>query len=267
MQKFFTIFASPEVKNRSNTSITYSANRKWTKNRKNLCGAICWSFTSFISWLWPQDSSTASCPTCRRVWRQVGRLRPKTFGCRKNTVSRNTPTFWRPGCKTPRATKLFFPIETGHASISTEAEYTGVNIYVKTDENSDPTVVRTLNRINYILLLSIPALLAKLSILILVALIINILRKSVRDEQPLPGRIIIYTRAVGFLLILAEVCTGVGSYIYQSTTRTFLEDSPLQVAASFPLNYWNIVMAILVLFSAEVFSIGSRLSEEQKLTI
>lgn len=51
----------------------------------------------------------------------------------------------------------------------------GVNIYVKTDENSDPTVVRTLNRINYILLLSIPALLAKLSILILVALIINIL--------------------------------------------------------------------------------------------
>ena len=26
---------------------------------------------------------------------------------RRNTVSRNTPTFWRPGCKTPRATKLF----------------------------------------------------------------------------------------------------------------------------------------------------------------
>lgn len=25
----------------------------------------------------------------------------------ENTVSRNTPTFWRPGCKTPRATKLF----------------------------------------------------------------------------------------------------------------------------------------------------------------
>ena len=89
--------------------------------------------------------------------------------------------------------ETLFPIETGHASISTEAEYTGVNIYVKTDENSDPTAVRTLNRINYILLLSIPALLAKLSILILVALIINILRKSVRDEQPLPGRIIIYT--------------------------------------------------------------------------
>ena len=54
---------------------------------------------------------------------------------------------------------------------------------------------------------------------------------------------------------------------YHCTARTLLEGSPLQVAASFPLNYWNIVMAILVLFSAEVFSIGSRLSEEQKLTI
>ncbi len=83
--------------------------------------------------------------------------------------------------------ETLFPIETGHASISTEAEYTGVNIYVKTDENSDPTVVRTLNRINYILLLSIPALLAKLSILILVALIINILRKSVRGRTTPAG--------------------------------------------------------------------------------
>lgn len=134
--------------------------------------------------------------------------------------------------------ETLFPIETGHASISTEAEYTGVNIYVKTDENSDPTVVRALNKINYTLLLFIPALLAKLSILILVALIINILRKSVRDEQPLPGRIIIYTRAVGFLLILAEVCAGFGVYIYHCTARTLLEGSPLQVAASFPLNYW-----------------------------
>lgn len=166
-----------------------------------------------------------------------------------------------------QSNEILFPIETGHASISTEAEYTGVNIYVKTDENSDPTVVRALNKINYTLLLFIPALLAKLSILILIALIINILRKSIRDEQPLPGRIIIYTRAVGFLLILAEVCAGFGVYIYHCTARTLLEGSPLQVAASFPLNYWNIVMAILVLFSAEVFSIGSRLSEEQKLTI
>lgn len=163
--------------------------------------------------------------------------------------------------------ETLFPIATGHASITTEAEYTGANIYVKTDEDSDPATVRALNKIVYTTLLFIPVLLAKLSILILVALIINILRKSVRNEQPLPGRIITYTRAVGFLMILAEACTGFGAYIYHCTARTILEGSALHVAASFPLNYWNIVMAILVLFSAEVFSIGSQLSEEQKLTI
>ena len=251
MQKFFTIFASPEVKNRSNTSITYSANRKWTKNRKKSLRRHL--LVIYIFYFLALAAGFIHSFRAPRVVESGDRL----AGCvrrhsdaGKHGIAQHTYFFGGPVAKTPRATKLFSPIETGHASISTEAEYTGVNIYVKTDENSDPTVVRTLNRINYILLLSIPALLAKLSILILVALIINILRKSVRDEQPLPGRIIIYTRAVGFLLILAEVCTGVGSYIYQSTTRTFLEDSPLQVAASFPLNYWNIVMAILVLFSA-----------------
>lgn len=55
-----------------------------------------------------------------------------------------------------QSNEILFPIETGHASISTEAEYTGVNIYVKTDENSDPTVVRALNKINYTLLLVHP---------------------------------------------------------------------------------------------------------------
>ena len=263
MQKFFTIFASPEVKNRSNTSITYQQTENGQKTEKIFAAPSA----GHLHLLFP-GSGRRIHPQLRapRVVESGDRL----AGCVRRhsdagkTRYRATHLLFGGPVANAQSDETLFPIETGHASISTEAEYTGVNIYVKTDENSDPTVVRTLNRINYILLLSIPALLAKLSILILVALIINILRKSVRDEQPLPGRIIIYTRAVGFLLILAEVCTGVGSYIYQSTTRTFLEDSPLQVAASFPLNYWNIVMAILVLFSAEVFSIGSRLSRRAK---
>ncbi len=117
------------------------------------------------------------------------------------------------------------------------------------------------------LLFFLPALLAKCALLILLALTINILRKSVRDEQPLPNRIITYTRTVGFLLIFAEVCLATGAFIHNRTAQILLEGSTLEVATSFPLNYWNLVMAILVLFSAEVFSIGSRLSEEQRFTI
>lgn len=267
MQKFFTIFASPEVKNRSNTSHYVFSKPKMDKKQKKYSAAPS---AGHLHLLFPGSG--------RRIHPQLRAPRVVESGDRlagcvrrhsdagKHGIAQHT-YFLAARLQNDQSNEILFPIETGHASISTEAEYTGVNIYVKTDENSDPTVVRALNKINYTLLLFIPALLAKLSILILVALIINILRKSVRDEQPLPGRIIIYTRAVGFLLILAEVCAGFGVYIYHCTARTLLEGSPLQVAASFPLNYWNIVMAILVLFSAEVFSIGSRLSEEQKLTI
>lgn len=158
-------------------------------------------------------------------------------------------------------------IEARNADVTVEAEYTSANLYVKTSDESDPELVRQLNKANYSLLLFIPALLAKLAILILVALIINILRKSVRDEQPLPTRIIIYSRIIAALLILSEICTALGAYIYHHAAQILLEGSMLQVDATFPLNYWNIFMAILILFSAEVFSIGSQLSEEQKLTI
>lgn len=165
------------------------------------------------------------------------------------------------------SSKTQHAIETRYASVTAEAEYTSVNLYVKTSDKSDPELVRQLKKANYSLLLFIPALLAKLAILILVALIINILRKSVRDEQPLPKRIITYTRIIAALLILSEICTALGAYIYHHAAQILLEGTALQVDATFPLNYWNIFMAILVLFSAEVFSIGSQLSEEQKLTI
>lgn len=164
--------------------------------------------------------------------------------------------------------KELTPIATSHPDFCVEAAYTGAKFFVTSSDKSDPAFLVRLQRMErYTLLFFIPALLAKLALLVLVALTINILRKSVRDEQPLPNRIITYTRTVGFLLIFAEICLAVGNSIHNRTAQFLLEGSTLEVETSFPLNYWNLVMAILVLFSAEVFSIGSRLSEEQKLTI
>lgn len=160
------------------------------------------------------------------------------------------------------------PIATSHPDIRVEAAYTDAKLWVTTSDGSDPECVAQLARMDESTwLLFIPALLAKLAVIILLALIINILRKSVRDEQPLPNRIATYTRCVGFLLLFAEVCLAIGAFIHNRTARILLEGSPLEVTTSFPLNYWNLVMAILILFSAEVFSIGIRLSEEQKFTI
>ena len=125
------------------------------KTEKNLCGAICWSFTSFyflalaagfIHSFVPHVSSSLA--TGWQAASEDIRMQEK-HGIAQHTY------FLAARLQNAQSDETLFPIETGHASISTEAEYTGVNIYVKTDENSDPTVVRTLNRINYILLLSI----------------------------------------------------------------------------------------------------------------
>ena len=51
------------------------------------------------------------------------------------------------------------------------------------------------------------------------------------------------------------------------TVTKILEGSSLAVNTAFTLNYWNVLIAILVIFTAEVFAIGSKLGEEQKLTI
>ena len=140
MQKFFTIFASPEVKNRSNTSITYSANRKWTKNRKkslrrHLLVIYIFYFLAlaagFIHSFVPHVSSSLA--TGWQAASEDIRMQEK-HGIAQHTY------FLAARLQNAQSDETLFPIETGHASISTEAEYTGVNIYVKTDENSDPTV-------------------------------------------------------------------------------------------------------------------------------
>lgn len=106
-----------------------------------------------------------------------------------------------------------------------------------------------------------------LAILILIALIINSLRKSIRDEQPLNQRNITLTRAIGILILAAELSDAGMKYINQMEATRLLSGTAYEVAQSFPVNYWNIIVGILFLFMAEVFSIGTQLSEEQKLTI
>ena len=108
---------------------------------------------------------------------------------------------------------------------------------------------------------------AYLAVLILIALIINSLRKSIRDEQPLRHGNIGRTRAIGILMLVAALSESFMKYINIREAATLLQGSALQVDTTFPLNYWNIIVGILMLFMAEVLVVGTQLSEEQKLTI
>ena len=74
-------------------------------------------------------------------------------------------------------------------------------------------------------------------------------------------------RIVGWLLILTELCNTLILYINQCKAAELLAGTPYGVITRFPLNYWNLIVGILFLFMAEVFAIGTQLSEEQKLTI
>lgn len=110
-------------------------------------------------------------------------------------------------------------------------------------------------------------LLSRLAIIILMAVIINSLRKSIRDEQTLSPHNILYSRIIGGLIIFSELLLSTVNWIQQCNAAQLLEGSSIIVNPSFPISYWNLMMGILIIFTAEVFAIGQQLSEEQKYTI
>jgi hypothetical protein len=105
------------------------------------------------------------------------------------------------------------------------------------------------------------------AIIVLMFLIIHSLRRSIRDELPLNSRNIGRTRLIGALIIFAEVCRAVSLWLMNGKAAELLAGTDIIIDTSFPISYWNILIGVLVLFTAEVFAIGYRLSEEQKLTI
>jgi len=68
-------------------------------------------------------------------------------------------------------------------------------------------------------------------------------------------------------LIVWELANAFILHINQCNAVELLAGTQYEVLNRFPLNYWNLIIGMLFLFMAEVFAIGTQLSEEQKLTI
>lgn len=103
-----------------------------------------------------------------------------------------------------------------------------------------------------------------IAIFVLIALIIKSLRKSINEESIIPKIDITRTRIIGILLIAIECGSMAITHINQLEAQRLLADTSLHVSMNFNVNF---IMGILIIFMAEVFSISSQLSEEQKLTI
>lgn len=108
---------------------------------------------------------------------------------------------------------------------------------------------------------------AYLTIIVLMILIINSVRRSIREERTLDKRNVWYLRAIGGLAILTELLDGLVARAMNLRAAQLLAGSQYTVDTSLHLSYSTIIIGVLIIFAAEVFAIGQNLSEEQKLTI
>lgn len=157
-------------------------------------------------------------------------------------------------------------VEGGGANTSVSVDNVRLRVTVP-EKYTVSNTLKVMANNGFAYLLSMLTGVAYLAVFILIALIINSLRKSIRDEQPLRHGNIGRTRAIGILMLVAALSESFMKYINIREAATLLQGSALQVDTTFPLNYWNIIVGILMLFMAEVLVVGTQLSEEQKLTI
>lgn len=102
--------------------------------------------------------------------------------------------------------------------------------------------------------------------IVLIALIINSMRCSIRDQRPLPAKNILYMRLIGGFVILNVLLEWIVLHLGHRMVALVSEEMPEAFARVIP-DYYTAVLGLLILFAAEIFAVGSHLSEEQKFTI
>ncbi len=153
--------------------------------------------------------------------------------------------------------------------VNAEASELVTDVTITSTPDTDPDLVESLHDKHVAsVYLGLASGLSWIAILIIIAVIINSLRKSIREQRPLPTTNIGYTRLIGVLVIADELFRAFEVYIGHGAMRQILDpDAVIHIGQNFPIEYGTIVLGLLIIFSAEVFAIGARLSEEQEYTI
>ncbi len=105
-----------------------------------------------------------------------------------------------------------------------------------------------------------------LAIIVLMALIINSMRCSIRDQRPLPAKNILYMRLIGGFILISVGIEWMVLHLGHKMVGLASGSMPEAFARVIP-DYTTAMLGLLIVFASEIFSVGSRLSEEQKLTI
>lgn len=104
-------------------------------------------------------------------------------------------------------------------------------------------------------------------IVVMMFLIIRSVRRSVKSESVFDRKNFLRTRVIGILLIICSFLSALINYLTVKEAAQWLADSKFALDTSFSVNFWDVLMGILILLIAEAFAIGYDMSQEQKLTI
>lgn len=106
-----------------------------------------------------------------------------------------------------------------------------------------------------------------IAMIVFMIIIINSLRRSIKNGVGLSRRNAWYMRIIGVLAITSVLCHDLTLYIINSKAAELLVSTDFVVDANFLPSYSTIILGVIIIFTAEVFAIGYNLSEEQKYTI
>ena len=90
---------------------------------------------------------------------------------------------------------------------------------------------------------------------------------EIREEMPLEKRNVCRLRIIALLTILSEICNSLSGWMMNNRAAELIAETAYTVNTTFQFNYETLIMALLILFAAELTAIGRDLGEEQKLTI
>lgn len=105
------------------------------------------------------------------------------------------------------------------------------------------------------------------AIFVIIFVMLGSLRRSFRRDDPFRRRSVALTRVIGALLIVSSLLISTMTWLDARAVAPYFEETGFAINTSFPYDFAQIITGVLIFVIAEIFSIGSSISEEQKLTI
>lgn len=104
-------------------------------------------------------------------------------------------------------------------------------------------------------------------IIVMMFLIIRSLRRSIKSESVFDRKNFVRTRVIGLLLISCAMLSALINYLTVNKAAELLAGSGWALDTTFSINFWDVLMGIMILLIAEAFAIGYDMTQEQKSTI